>query len=66
MGTVVLHDEETGGESAGASPRLQLHDLIDTLTDEAIPPVLDVLRRWLEGPCALLPLWGLVFVVGIS
>jgi hypothetical protein len=66
MARVVLHDEENGGEFDGPSPRVQLHELIDTLNEEAVPPVLTLLLLWLQGPRALLPVWGLAFVVCTS
>lgn len=66
MRSVVLHDEDAGGEREGPSPRVQLHELIDTLTEEAVPPVLALLLLWLQGPRALVPVWGLAFVVAVT
>jgi len=63
--SVLLHDEDTG-EGTVPSPRTQLHDLVENLTEEAVPPVLALLALWLEGPRALLPVVGLAFVVGTS
>jgi hypothetical protein len=62
MGRAVVCDEDTG-DGTVETPRAQLHELIETLTEEAIPPVLAVLLLWLEGPRALLPVWGLAFVL---
>jgi hypothetical protein len=66
MARVVLHDEENGGERGEPSPRVQLHALIDALTDEAVPPVLALLALWLEGPHTLAPMWGLAVVACVT
>jgi hypothetical protein len=66
MGSSVLLRDEDTGDGTVPSPRTQLHDLVETLTEEAIPPVLTLLLLWLQGSRALLPVWGLAFVIYAS
>jgi len=65
MGRAVVCDEDPG-DGTVETPRAQLHDLIDSIEEEALPPVLDVLLLWLKGPRALAPVWGLAFVTSIT
>jgi hypothetical protein len=66
MGSSALLRDEDTGDGTVPSPRMQLHDLVENLTEEAVPPVLTLLLLWLQGPRALLPVWGLAFVVCVS
>jgi hypothetical protein len=66
MGSSVLLSDEDTGDGTVPSPRMQLHDLVENLTEEAVPPVLTFLLLWLEGPRVLLPMWGLAVMTYVT